>query len=73
MGEPSSNSIVLIWLRSRRVFPLLVGLPYPNSAHVASHFVVSSSSHAYSLSVRSFLICIWRFSRALVVMLMSSA
>jgi len=73
MGEPYSNFIVLIWLRSRCVFSLLIGLPYPHSAPLASHFVVSSSSPVYSLNKCSILICIWRFSSVRVVILMSSA
>ncbi len=73
MGEPSSNLIVLIWLRSTRVFSLLIGLPYPHSVPVASNFVVFSSSPAYLLRICSLLICIWRFSRVPVVMLISSA
>ena len=71
--EPSSNFIVLILLRSRRVFYLLIGFPYPHIAPVPSHFVVSSSSPVYSLNMCSFLICIWMLSRVLVLMLMSYA
>jgi len=72
MGEPFSNFIVLILLRSGQVFTLLIGFPYPHNALVALHFVVSSSSLVYSLNRCSFFICIWRFSMVLVVMLMSS-
>ena len=73
MGVLSSNLIVEIWLRSRFTFSLLMGFPYPHSAHVASHFVVSSSRPVYLPNRWSFFICIWRLSRVPVVMLMSSA
>ena len=73
MGVPSSNLIVEIRLRSRCVFSLLMGFPYPHIAHVASHFDVSGSRPVYLLNRQSFLICICRLSRVLVVMLMSSA
>ena len=46
---PSSNFIVLIWLIRRLMFVLLIGLPYPHKAPVASHFEVSSSSPVYLL------------------------
>jgi len=70
-GEPSSNCIVLVWLRSRRVFSLLLELPYPHSAHVASHFVVSSFSPVSSLNRCNLCIYILRFSRVPGVMLTS--
>jgi hypothetical protein len=72
MGVPYSNSIVEIWLRSRRVFSLLMGFPYPHSAPVTSHLVVSSYRPVYLLNRCSFLIYICRLSRVHVVMIMSS-
>ena len=51
---PSSNLIVLIWFVSRFMFALLIGLPYPHKAPVASHLEVSSSSRVYSLKRYSF-------------------
>ena len=62
MGVPFSNLIVEIWLRSRCVFYLLMGLPYPHNALVALHLVVSSSRPVYLLSKWSFFICICRSS-----------
>jgi len=73
MGVQSSNMIVEIWLRSRFVFSLLTEFPYPHIAHVASHFVVSSSMPVYLLNRWRFFSCIWRLSWVPVVMLISSA
>ncbi len=52
---PTSNLIVMIWLINRVMFVLLIGLPYPHKAPVASHFEVSSSSPVYLLKRRNFL------------------
>ena len=73
MGVSSLNLIVEIWLRSSCVFCLLMGFPYPHSAPLASHLVVSSSRPVYLLNRWSFFICICSLSRVLVVMLVSSA
>ena len=64
---------MLIWDLRRLVFSLVIGLPYPQRAPVASHFVVSSSRPVYLLKRCSFLIWICRFSSVPVVMLISSA
>jgi len=56
MFMPSSNLIVLIWFISRLVMALLIGFLYPQSTPVASHLVVSSSSHVYLLNRCSFFI-----------------
>ena len=70
---PSSNLIVLTWFVNRLMLALLIGIPYPQRAPVASHLEVCSSSHVYLLKRCSFFIWICRFSRVPVVMLMSSA
>ena len=73
MFVTSSNLNALLWLLSRLVLALFNGFPYPHSAHVASHFVVSIPSPVYLLKRCSFFICVWRFSRFLVVMMLSLA
>jgi hypothetical protein len=55
------------------VLALLNGFPYPQSALVASHLVVFCYSHVYLLKRCRFFICVSRFSRVLVVILMSLA
>ena len=73
MFVSSSNLIMLIWFSIRLVLALLIGLPYPQRAPVASHLEVSSSKPVYLLKRCRFFIWIYRFSRVYVVMLMSSA
>ena len=73
MFMSSSNLIVLIWFIIRFMLALLNGFPYPQSAHVGSHLVVSSSSLVYLLKRCSLFTCVWRFSRVTLLMLMSSA
>ena len=71
MFFPSSNFIVLICFVNRLVLVVLIGFPYPQRAPVVSHLEVSSSSHVYLLKRCSIFIWICRFSRVLVVILMS--
>ena len=52
---PSSNLIVLIWFVNRSMLALLIELPYPHKAPVASHFEVSSCSPVFLLKRCSFL------------------
>ena len=73
MFVPSSYLIVLIWFISRLVLAVLSGFPYLQSALVASHLVVSRSSPVYLLKKCNFFICIWRFSKVPVVILIPSA
>jgi len=71
MFVPSTNLIVLICFVSRFLLDLLIGFPYPQRAPIASHVEVFSSRHVYLLKRCSFFIWIYRFSRVLVVMLVS--
>ena len=73
MCVPSMNFIEWICCSIRLRLVGLIGMPYDQRAHVASHLEVSSSSLVYwlkSCSLRSYIL---RLCRVPVVILMSSA